>query len=288
MYTRTIEGSLRAVLCTSLLVALFAIGLTRDTPRAQAAGDCNINETVDAEEQAFLKLINQHRAQNGRAPLGLSYTLSRAAAWKSKDLGVNAYFAHDDLNRTRAQRIRDCGYRYNTYLGENIAAGVSSAQAAFDLWKNSSGHNANMLGSNYTTIGIGREYVVGSPYGWYWTTEFGGVDDGYATIAQPAPVAPLPQPDAGGDEQDETPPELSLRVRGKGRTLTVTANASDAGGVERVAFWADGVLVKTDRRAPYEARIRVPRRGTSQVEARAYDPAGNLTIERVTVGAQRR
>ena len=31
-----------------------------------------------------------------------------------------------------------------------------------------------MLGANYTAIGIGRAYTAGSPYGWYWTTDFGG------------------------------------------------------------------------------------------------------------------
>jgi uncharacterized protein YkwD len=177
--------------------ALCAIALATTQPgvaprSAQAAGDCTIDATLDAEEKAFLVLVNNHRAANGRAPLRASYTLSRAAAWKSKDMGVNRYFAHDDLTRTWVDRIRDCGYGFNTYIGENILAGGSgSAQGAFDAWRNSPGHNANMLSSNFAAVGIGRHYTAGSPYGWYWTTEFGGYDDGYVTMTDPVPPASI-------------------------------------------------------------------------------------------------
>lgn len=269
--------STRFWLCAlgAIIVAAASVALDASTHLrpAVAATGCNTDEIVDAEEQAFLALVNQHRAQNGRAPLGLSHTLSRAAAWKSRDMGVGAYFAHDDIGRTWVQRIRDCGYRYNTYIGENIAAGVASAQSAFDLWKNSPGHNANMLGTNYTTIGIGREYVAGSPYGWYWTTEFGGVDDGYAVIAQPEPIEALPPV----EQADATPPRLTLGTRRSGRNVTVTARASDNVGVTRVEFRVDGVVVKTDAAAPFEARIRLPRGKTQRVEVTAYDAAGNAT-----------
>jgi uncharacterized protein YkwD len=261
------------VLLGALLATIFAAGSTRRAHIAGAAGDCVADERVDTEELAFLALVNQHRAQNGLPALGLSYTLSRAAAWKSRDLGVNRYFAHDDLSRTWVQRIRDCGYAYNTYIGENIAAGVSSAQGAFDLWKNSPGHNANMLGANYKTIGIGREYVAGSPYGWYWTTEFGGVDDGYAEIAKPTPIAALPPTPA--PPVDTTPPRITLTSRGHGRTVTLAARTSDDVGVTRVEFMVDGVLVASDGRAPYAARVRLSQ-GAHTAAARAYDAAGNV------------
>ena len=155
----------------------------RSAPRAAAAGDCTIDATMDSEEQAFLVLINNYRAQNSLGPLTASYMVTKAAAWKSKDLGTNNYFAHDDLSRTWVQRIRDCNYGFNTYLGENIAAGYTTAASVFAGWQGSPGHNANMLGANYTTIGIGRHYVSGSTYGWYWTTDFGGFSDGWATVS---------------------------------------------------------------------------------------------------------
>jgi hypothetical protein len=180
-----------------LLVALALVmcALTGAHLRAApaiAAGDCTVDAGMDSEEQAFLTLINNYRAQNGLGALKASYMLTRASAWKSKDLATNNYFAHDDLSRTWSARIVDCGYGFNTWLGENIAAGYTTAQQVFDGWKSSPGHNANMLGANYTAIGIGRYYVQGSTYGWYWTTDFGGFSDGWATIT--GDVTPIGSP----------------------------------------------------------------------------------------------
>jgi hypothetical protein len=87
------------------------------------------------------------------------------------------------------------GYTYNTWRGENLVAGTETAQYAFNLWKDSPGHNANMLGSHYTVIGIARAFSPTSDYGWYWATEFGGA--GGSTPAPPAPAptqAPAPPP----------------------------------------------------------------------------------------------
>ncbi len=165
-----------------VLLIVFAAGaaaLRQSIGPAAAAGDCTTDPTLDSEEQLFLQLINNYRAQNGLQPLAISYTLTKASQWKSDDLAANNYFAHDDLTRTWDQRIRDCGYGYNAWMGENIAAGNSGAQATFDQWRNSPGHNANMLGANYTAIGIGRAYSASSTYRWYWTTDFGSVSDGW-------------------------------------------------------------------------------------------------------------
>jgi hypothetical protein len=74
-------------------------------------------------------------------------------------------------------RMAASGYDYDTYKGENIAAGYGTAAAVFDGWRNSPGHNANMLGANFRVVGVSVVYVSGSPYGYYWTTDFGGYID---------------------------------------------------------------------------------------------------------------
>jgi uncharacterized protein YkwD len=185
---------IRLLLALAALACVLAFSPAARPKRALALTNCTTDASVDTEELAFLGLINSYRQQNGLQPLALSYGLTKPSQWKSVDLATNAYFAHDDLSRTWDQRIVDCGYTYNTWLGENIAAGYSTAQAVFGAWRNSPGHNANMLGANYTAIGIGRYSLAGSPYGVYWTTDFGGVSDGYVAVTEsPAPlVAPMP------------------------------------------------------------------------------------------------
>ncbi len=155
-----------------LLVAvltLAVIAVIRATPTVEA---------LDSEEQAFLQLINTYRQQNGLQALNLSPTLTTAAELHSEDMAYNDYFSHTSLDgRTFVDRMRNAGYMYDTWLGENIAAGYSTAGDVFDAWKNSSIHDANMLMPEFKVIGVGRAYNASSYYGWYWTTDFGGHDD---------------------------------------------------------------------------------------------------------------
>jgi uncharacterized protein YkwD len=290
-----------------IAAALVGVALSRPEGPATAAGDCTADASLDSEEQQFLVLINQHRANNGLPPLQASYLLSKASQWKSNDLGVNAYFAHDDLSRTWVQRIRDCGYGYNTYLGENIAAGVSTAQGAFDLWKNSPGHNANMLSSNYTAIGIGRAFVSGSPYGWYWTTDFGGVVDawpgGGSTPTNTPTRTPTRTPTATPTRTntptatntstptatattgvDTTPPSGAITSPGFNATvngqITLAATASDIGsGVQKVRFWVGNTYLGYDQSAPYTKSWNTKQfwNGLQYLRLQVLDNAGNST-----------
>lgn len=188
-----ISGFAGAVLAAASFA--FVLHGTGGTP-VRAAGDCSGGTAaLDGEESAFLGLINQYRASNGLGPLTVSNTLNKAAAWMVHDMGTKGYFSHtDSLGRAPAVRVQDCGYPSGA--GENLAAGTgwATAQAAFDAWKASPGHNANMLTGFYQVIGIAREQVPGSPYGWYWATNFGLAADGDAPPPPPPTSTPTATP----------------------------------------------------------------------------------------------
>lgn len=174
----------RSVLPLVLAIAgaLFAaFAMLADGGRvAGALENCTTtSQSNDAEETAFLGLINGYRQSNGLGALTISTNLNRGAAWIVEDMAAKGYFAHtDSLGRSPYARALDCGYPSGA--GENLAAGGawSSAQAAFEAWQSSPGHNANMLGSYYQQIGIARYFSAGSQYGWYWATTFGATNDG--------------------------------------------------------------------------------------------------------------
>ena len=135
--------------------------------------------TFDAQEQEFLRLINEYRAQNGSPALTASVNLNRAASWMARDMAVERYFSHtDSLGRSSSTRIVNCDGK--PYTAENIAAGTvkDTAAEAFEMWRNSSGHNRNMLNANYKQIGIARYYDASAPYRWYWVTDFSTTNDG--------------------------------------------------------------------------------------------------------------
>jgi hypothetical protein len=107
-------------------------------------------------------------------------------------MAANNYFSHtDSLGRDPFARLDAFGYTYNTWRGENLAAGAASASAAMTLWQQSPAHNENMLNPNYTVIGIARAYNAGSSFGWYWASDYGG----HSYVAPPPPPAPQPEPE---------------------------------------------------------------------------------------------
>lgn len=168
-------------------------------PTAGATGGCALSRgslALDGEEADLLRRLNDYRARNGLVALALSPALMASAAWKSADLGANAYFGHDDLGRSWSQRLRDCGYNASPNIAENLAAGYADGAATFEQWRASSGHNANMLNPTMRVAGLARAYTPGSPYGWYWTANFGAVAD--SSGPPPAPPAPARNATADG------------------------------------------------------------------------------------------
>ncbi len=134
---------------------------------------------LDAEEQSFLLLLNEHRVANGASPVTACTSLSRAAQGHSEDMRDQNYFDHSGLDGSSpGDRACDACYASCevTGWGENIAAGNSGAEGTFDQWVSSPGHNANMLNPGFAVVGIGRATGGGS-FGTYWTTVFGGKSD---------------------------------------------------------------------------------------------------------------
>lgn len=135
----------------------------------------NDEECLEPIEQDFLSLINEYRRQNGVPSLENSAALNVASHDHSQDMGERNYVAHVSPEGTTPwDRMDAAGYDYNTSRAENIAAGQQTAEEVFDAWRNSPGHNQNMLNPDFNVIGIGRAEVEGSGYGVYWTTKFGG------------------------------------------------------------------------------------------------------------------
>ncbi|MCZ7576367.1 MAG: CAP domain-containing protein [Dehalococcoidia bacterium] len=241
MHIRTHRGLLPLALAImGALLAAFAMTFADDN-RAGALTNCTVtHDGNDSEELAFLTLINNYRSQNGLGALTISTNLNRGSAWMTEDLATNNYFAHtDSLGRSAYQRAIDCGYPSGA--GENLAAGGawSSAQAAFNAWQNSPGHNANMLGQYYKQIGIARHYQAGSQYGWYWATTFGttndgtggggGGDDGGGGGGQPTNT-PFPPTSTPLPTNTPTPAQPTATPTSMRPTSTPTVNQGNPGG----------------------------------------------------------
>jgi uncharacterized protein YkwD len=177
---RSFRGRRTLVLVFALsVVATLALGGLFASPVQAGTG-----VTYSLEELSFVWRLNDYRASNGLKPLLLSDTLSLSADRHSSDMGKYRFFDHTTQRSdwfwpgaTCFQRMDKVGYAYNTSEGENIAAGQSTAKEVFDDFVASSGHKEVMLYPSFKVVGIAHVYVSGSPYGWYWTVDFGGYVD---------------------------------------------------------------------------------------------------------------
>ena len=123
-------------------------------PRSSFAQDSGY--APDAEEWAFVELLNAYRGELGLAPVTLNSELGAAAEYHSVDMATNNYFDHYLFDGTDAgTNIQNFGYTGFPYA-ENIAAGMATAQEVLIGWQNSPEHNATMTNPQYTEVGIGR------------------------------------------------------------------------------------------------------------------------------------
>jgi uncharacterized protein YkwD len=111
--------------------------------------------------------LNEHRAANGLSALAYDTELEATIQGHCAHMAQHSFFAHEAPEASVTSpwdRAEACGTTAN---GENIAQGQRSPADVMTGWKNSSGHNQNMLG-RYTRVGIGYE-----DSGRYWGQIFG-------------------------------------------------------------------------------------------------------------------
>lgn len=113
--------------------------------------------------ERMLELVNEHRTQNGVAPLTLDSTLCSAASTRASEITRN--FSHTRPDGSQWYTVTSLAH------GENLVMGTSmNADEATRELMNSAGHRANILDSRYATLGVGYCYS-GSEI--YWVQLFG-------------------------------------------------------------------------------------------------------------------
>ncbi len=99
-----------------------------------------------------LAYTNEFRVSKGLKALAPNEALNRIAQKHSEDMANRKVkFGHDGFSKRNAAAQKQLSIHY---FAENVAYGVPTGQEAVNLWKNSEGHRANMLGK-YAQIGIG-------------------------------------------------------------------------------------------------------------------------------------
>jgi uncharacterized protein YkwD len=156
------------------LTAVLTVALGLCAPAgAQARTPCPSEQaTATALNAALVSdaifcLSNQIRASHGLPAFTRDGRLDVAARLHSVDMGLRGFFDHTNPDGlTPANRAAAQGYTLG--VGENIAAGYSSARAVVLGWMASAGHCRNLL-SGARDIGVGTAVGLRPNY----TQDFG-------------------------------------------------------------------------------------------------------------------
>lgn len=132
--------------------------------------------------QAILQLVNQARAVGRNCgarhfeaapPVAWNAALASAALTHSQDMAMRRYFSHHGSDGTTvAERAQQAGYAWRR-VGENIAAGQPTPEAAVAGWLDSPGHCANLMDPGFTEMGAAHFINPSSKTARaYWTQVF--------------------------------------------------------------------------------------------------------------------
>lgn len=124
-----------------------------------------------------IRYTNEYRAENGCGPVGEHPVLNAVAQDYAIEMAEGDFFAHEAPHgSTLAERMEVVDYAYQV-VGENLAAGFSSARAVVDNWMLSEDHRRNMMNCQFEDIGVGHIFLEEDPgqemWNHYWVQILG-------------------------------------------------------------------------------------------------------------------
>lgn len=120
-------------------------GVDQDCSGADSA--CPGGESLFESE--LRDLISDYRTESGLGRLAFDAHLHDLAQEHSEDMQASGVMSHDGFT----ERYNRSGYQVCV---ENVGWNYPSSEAMFEGWRNSSGHNANMLNGRIDWAGISR------------------------------------------------------------------------------------------------------------------------------------
>lgn len=125
--------------------------------KAEASSLLGTNANIYNEVLTF---TNEYRSEVGATPLTLDNNLSLGASIRAIEMAYADKFDHKRPDgRNCYSVLKDLGVDNYRALGENIAYGYNytyySPKQVTTSWRNSPGHYANMISTNFTKLGVG-------------------------------------------------------------------------------------------------------------------------------------
>jgi uncharacterized protein YkwD len=122
------------------------------------------SSTHDAASAAAL--VSAYRVAHGLSPVTVDSNLNRAAEHQARAVAAAGRLSHGNFVSRMDQ------YGIAGYSAENLSAGAGTVDSTITRWKNSPGHNSNLLMPQARKIGFARA-DANNRYGRYWALVLG-------------------------------------------------------------------------------------------------------------------
>ena len=142
----------------------FSVNPSKPVPdsKPSSTSDVNSREFQRRFKKKFYTLLNNHRNSNGSLAIRSDSQLEELAYLKSKHMADKQYFEHSYNGLRIFEMYPDVLENGFKMWGENIGltwrkrnpGPEERADQFFEMWKNSPGHNANMLRPNMNAYGV--------------------------------------------------------------------------------------------------------------------------------------
>lgn len=149
----------------------------------------------------IVDLTNTQRNDLALPTLQRNSVLDAAAKLKADNMAAGHYFSHDSPTGVTPWHWFDAaGYTY-AFAGENLAVYFTDSDAVVDAWMKSPTHRANIVGKNYTEIGVGTAKGTYNGYDTVFVVQLFGTPalkpvvpvTKVVAVAEPAPTVVPPE-----------------------------------------------------------------------------------------------
>jgi uncharacterized protein YkwD len=159
----------RALAVTCLFVCFAAGAVAAGQGEAKKAKGKDPN--LEKDEKKLTELTNQERKKHDLPPLKVSPLLTKVARAHAENMARQEKLEHILDGKTPFQRLKAANYLYK-HAGENVAFRLNvELPEIIENWMKSPLHRKNVLGKDYTEIGIGAAIARDGTI--YYTQVFG-------------------------------------------------------------------------------------------------------------------
>ena len=142
------------------LLALFFVLLLPACSTSMSGGGYTVTNVSGNDAGKAASLISAYRASYGLGPVTVDSRLYQPAADQAQVVAQSGVLSHGNF----ASRMSKTGLQTGV---ENLAAGSTTVEGVIEQWKQSAGHNSNMLRADMTIMNLVRA-DSNSPYRRHW------------------------------------------------------------------------------------------------------------------------